>query len=241
MEVSIKQRKLRVMVVDNDPRFLELLEYALEAEGFQVLTVSDPEIVVDLTKSTEPDVIVLQDHMPNVDYLRLFGAIKKAQPNLPVILTPADIVRPDDDEVRQLASGLIKKPFNLDDLVGLIKKCLRKRILIVDDDVAIRDLVSQWVTSLNCTPVTAPDGQAAWDIIQLNQPDMIITEIDVPYMNGYQLLGAVRKKDSTIPVIFMARNSIHGKVFADKLAKANSNLPRPFSIKDVADLVRKFL
>jgi DNA-binding response OmpR family regulator len=117
--------KPKVLVVDDDRRYLELLEYALEGEGFQVLVVQDPLLVQDLALSTRPDVIVTDVAMPGLDgYAMAMGLRTDPQTaEIPLIFVTA---RGQDSQKLEVSSvGVVEymtKPFSMEELAARIRR-----------------------------------------------------------------------------------------------------------------------
>lgn len=99
-------------------------------------------------------------------------------------------------------------------------------ILIVEDDDSIRELIKMTLGMENYDTKEADNGQTAYEIIQEEAFDLILLDIMLPKMDGYQLLQKV--KDKNIPVIFLtARISLQDKVFGLKLG-ADDYITKPF-------------
>lgn len=117
--------KLKILVVDDDPRYVELLDFTLVGEGFEVLTALDPTTVQDLAISARPDVIVTDVTMPNLDGYALAAGLKadSRTANIPLIFVTA---RGQDAERQQgLNIGgvdYLMKPFSVGDLVARIRR-----------------------------------------------------------------------------------------------------------------------
>lgn len=81
-----------------------------------------------------------------------------------------------------------------------------RTLLLVDDSVSVRRLVSRMLERAGFTVLTANDGQEALDLIHGGAtPDAVITDLEMPRMNGYELLGAVRARpdSAALPVLVM--------------------------------------
>jgi two-component system, chemotaxis family, chemotaxis protein CheY len=80
-----------------------------------------------------------------------------------------------------------------------------RRALVVDDDPMIRRLVCAMLRSAAIAAVQAPDGQAAWDLLQHETVDVVITDRSMPEMDGVQLLRTMRGSPAHahIPVIML--------------------------------------
>ncbi len=82
-------------------------------------------------------------------------------------------------------------------------------ILIVDDDDVIREFVKLHLTSANFAVQLAEDGQAALESVKASPPDLIISDISMPNLDGFQLLEAIRGNASTafLPFILLSQHS----------------------------------
>ncbi len=80
---------------------------------------------------------------------------------------------------------------------------MASRILVVDDEPAIRGLVAELLTDAGYTVQTARDGQAALDLIARDPPDLIIADVMMPRCDGLCLLRTLRRAGSRIPVLLL--------------------------------------
>jgi CheY-like chemotaxis protein len=79
------------------------------------------------------------------------------------------------------------------------------RILVVDDDESMRELIRIQLASAGYEVITAPDGIAAGYLVLKSPPDLILSDVNMPHMDGFQFIAAL-KADTTlpyIPVIFL--------------------------------------
>ena len=100
------------------------------------------------------------------------------------------------------------------------------RILIVEDDESIRGLIKMTLSMENYDTEEADNGQTAYELLQEETFDLILLDIMLPGMDGYQLLQKVKGKE--IPVIFLtAKISVQDKVFGLKMG-ADDYITKPF-------------
>ena len=76
-----------------------------------------------------------------------------------------------------------------------------KKVLVVDDEVHILHVVSLKLRNAGYEVITAPDGQEALEVAQVELPDLIITDYDMPEMTGLQLAEKVARTHPAVPVI----------------------------------------
>ena len=77
------------------------------------------------------------------------------------------------------------------------------RILVVDDKEMMRDSVATLLGRRGHAVVAAARGEQAVEKIAEKRPDAVVTDLQMPGMNGLELLEEIRKVDETIPVVFM--------------------------------------
>jgi len=79
------------------------------------------------------------------------------------------------------------------------------RILVVDDDDSIRELLRMHLSSAGYEVLVAPDAIAAGYIVLKSPPDLILTDVNMPHMNGFEFVAALRADPGVagIPIIFL--------------------------------------
>jgi CheY-like chemotaxis protein len=112
---------MRVLVVDDEPAIRHAVEAALADEGFAVATAADGAAALALLDAFRPDAILLDLRMPIMDGYAFLAAYRtRPDPRAAVIVcsTAANSVGP----LAQGAAAYLRKPFDIDDLIGLIER-----------------------------------------------------------------------------------------------------------------------
>ena len=114
---------------------------------------------------------------------------------------------------------------------------MSKTILVVDDSKTIREMVKQTLTESCYTVVLANDGVDALGILNSCDPDAIVTDINMPRMDGFGLMTEVRKKPKfqRIPILVLTTESAEELKSRARLAGATGWIVKPF---DSAKLLR---
>lgn len=112
---------------------------------------------------------------------------------------------------------------------------IKNTVLIVDDDEAIRDSLKYVLEFLGFRVLLAENGQAALTLISHTLPSLILLDIMMPVMNGWEFLEAMMHDQnlSTIPVIVMSAFQFEQKVHADSV----TYLKKPLSIDDLTQAI----
>ncbi len=113
-------------------------------------------------------------------------------------------------------------------------------VLIVDDDKKITDLLKAYFTKENFTVLTAYDGQDALISVKAHKPDIVILDLMLPVLDGFEVLKRMRK-DTNIPVIMLtARDEETDKLIGLEIG-ADDYIAKPFSPKEVVARVKAVL
>jgi len=113
------------------------------------------------------------------------------------------------------------------------------RILVVDDDESLRELLRMHLSSAGYEVSTAADAIAAGYLVLRNPPDLILSDVNMPHMDGFEFVAAL-KSDKTlpdIPVIFLTSNE-EGD-YRGKQLGAVGYLTKPVHADRLLDLVAK--
>lgn len=117
----------------------------------------------------------------------------------------------------------------------------KKTILFVEDESDLRMLVAEELSGLGYHVMEADDGEEALACFDKSTPDLIITDIVMPKMDGDELVRAVRALDQgkKIPIIVVSAYAPKEKIFGD--FKDVFILEKPFSVDQLLSMVQQFL
>jgi CheY-like chemotaxis protein len=121
--------------------------------------------------------------------------------------------------------------------------CAPSKILVVDDEPSIRDVLRDLLTAAGYTVVTASDGREALPMALADKPDLIISDIRMPKLDGLTLCKALRVNPETksIPIIMLTSYNTSEHMEAAMAAGADDFLPKPLNVEEVKIRVRSLL
>jgi DNA-binding response OmpR family regulator len=125
----------------------------------------------------------------------------------------------------------------------LIKKggvSLTRTILIIDDQPEIRELLSLYLEKDGFHIIEAGNGQQAFDIIQRQLVDLVLVDLMMPIIDGYQFIKKVRETLAIPIIIISAKNEDYDKILGLGLG-ADDFIPKPFNPLEVAARVQALL
>lgn len=116
-------------------------------------------------------------------------------------------------------------------------------VLIVDDEPGIRLAVTDYLEAVGYTVIAAATGKQAWQLVQQYRPHLLVTDIRMPQMDGYELVKLVRQQPAfrLLPVIYLTECSqTQARIRGYKLG-CDAYLAKPFNLEELAVVIRSLL
>jgi DNA-binding NtrC family response regulator len=143
----------RVLVVDDESGILDSLRILLRNEGFAPYTALGGRQGLEMIESVEPDIVLSDVRMPNVGGVEVLGAVRRRDPEIPVILMTAQAtLQSAMQAVNEGAYYYIQKPFRNDELVAILRRAAEHRSLRVENR-SLRQEIRRRETSTEGRPV----------------------------------------------------------------------------------------
>ena len=123
------------------------------------------------------------------------------------------------------------------------EKLSDKTILVADDDVEILGLVTRHLRTLDVKILEASDGEEALKIARREKPNLVILDVMMPGMTGWEVCRAIREDESlaNLGVIMLTGIGERLNEMTSPLYGADEYLDKPFEFKDLDALVRRVL
>src|SRR5262249_17917059 len=204
----------KVLVIDDDPMALELMNRLLAKEGFRVYTAQSGEDGLRLAKEQLPDVITVDVMMPGRDGWAVLARLKQDEDlaQIPVIM----ITMVDNEHLGHAlgAADYLTKPVEKDRLLAIVNKYRCKKppcpVLVVEDDLSTRDMMSRTLRQQGWKVSEADNGRIALQRLEENKPELILLDLMMPEMDGFEFVQEVRKKEDwrNIPIVVVTAKEI---------------------------------
>lgn len=107
---------------------------------------------------------------------------------------------------------------------------IQTNILLVEDDVNLSTILADYLRSKDYVVEQANNGSEAWDLIMIKHYDLVISDIMMPKMNGYELLKLIRQKSDKIPVIVLSAKTDRDDVIRAYEFGCDDYVTKPFSM-----------
>jgi signal transduction histidine kinase/CheY-like chemotaxis protein len=196
-----------VLVIDDDLTARELIANHLRGAEFSVVTAAGGREGLKRAEELHPIAITLDVLMPDIDGWTVLAALR-GNPNLssiPVVM--ATITDPDRRGMALGPAGYLTKPIDRDRLIALLRpyqaRVRRARVLVVEDDPMQRERICSWLEPEHWLISQAEDGLVALDRLETEPPDIILLDLMMPKMDGFQFVTTLQARSEwrNIPVI----------------------------------------
>ncbi len=118
--------KVQVLVVDDEPRYLKLVRYNLEAGGYEVITAASGEEALSLVAGKNPDLIILDIRLPGIDGYEVCTKIREFSSTPIIMLTAKGEEQEKVHGLRLGADDYVTKPFGAEELMARVETVLRR-------------------------------------------------------------------------------------------------------------------
>jgi len=203
-----------VLLIDSDVQASAVLKSRLTELGYEVAVAHDPELGLVLAHKLKPDTILLNTNTPD-SWVTLAQFKNSAQLSyIPVIMLGME-----SDETQSYALGavdFVSKDSPGNRLAAVLEKYrastpLPPAILVVDDEKIVRESVSLNLEDKGWTVLQASNGEQALQALSVQQPLVILLDLNMPTMDGFEFLQAKAQQPTPIadiPVVILSARHI---------------------------------
>ena len=117
------------------------------------------------------------------------------------------------------------------------------QLLLVDDEPGLREAVQAYLEESGFTVQTANNGNEGWEMVQRFTPDLVISDVMMPQVDGYQLLKKLREdvRFQALPVIFLTARGMTSDRISGYDAGCDAYLPKPFDPDELVSIIKSIL
>jgi len=259
----------KVLVIEDNEMNMKLARSMLMLDRYRVLEAVDAEAGIQLAREHHPELILMDIQLPGMDGLSATRIIKKdpALKAIPVVALTSYAMQGDDKKVLEAGcDAYITKPIDTRSFMETVKKfCTnaqnptefrkevesqkeknardRARILIVDDDPRNVKLLSAQLAKSQYEILQAYGGMEALEKARKTSPDLILLDIMMPDLNGYEVTKRLRNESKTahIPVILITALDSSENTIQGFEAGAEDFLSKPVNTVELLARVKSML
>lgn len=250
-----------LLVEDNETAIIQLIDI-LETQGYQVRAAHNGLEALNMIDQSIPDAIILDLMMPEMDGFQLLKTIRgvNRNSNVPVLILTAKHVTKEElsfltsNHIHQLIQkGDINKENLLESVARMVtrpspslplprSKRPGKALLLLVEDNPDNLRAACALLQDHYHLVTANNGQDGIDQARLHLPDLILTDISLPVMDGFEMLAAIRRDETLkhIPVFAVTASAMKGNREQILARGFNAYISKPIDFDSLMETLRTF-
>jgi signal transduction histidine kinase/DNA-binding response OmpR family regulator len=211
----------KILVIEDDRDAAMLIQANLASAGYETIVCDRPQDFAKIVAEVKPDVITLDLLMkPSSGWEVLLKLKRDPQTtNIPIIVI--SIVDQPAIGTTFGADEYLVKPVEKTSLLAAVRRCLglkqgapsQRPILVVEDDTSTREIVAELLTAQGYVVTTAKDGKEARAQMASSLPELVILDLMLPEVSGFELLAEWRSKPRTadLPVFVLTSKELTGE------------------------------
>ena len=203
----------RLLIIEDDVALTKALLAEAKTWGIKAEVAHSLEAAKQAVYSTEPDVILLDLSFPESAEggFELLQELNNQKSAIPVIVFTAQENFTTRVRVARMGGkGFLPKPVSPQQVMESINQILRQsyppvaKILVVDNDHPTRELIRTFLEPWGFQVILLEDSREFWDILEQSNPDLMITKVEMPHINGIELCQVVRNDPRwyQLPILF---------------------------------------
>ena len=214
VKVAITGKKT-ILVVDDEANIRRFLAHELKKRGYSVLQAPGGSKALELARKHHPDLVTLDVLMEGMSGFDVTAVLKNDPETKDIPILIVSVV---EDRKRAYKLGVndyLTKPFKIDLLIEKVNQLLRdaqRKILVVDDDKNLVKSLKYQLGKRGYSTSVAHNGKIALERVEHQPPDLILLDIKMPEMDGYEVMKALKHRPewAHIPILVMSGIDIDG-------------------------------
>ncbi|HEV8384160.1 MAG TPA: PAS domain S-box protein [Candidatus Acidoferrales bacterium] len=208
----------RILIIEDDAVARQLIATQLASAGYEPIFCERPQSALETAAALQPGAITLDLLMRPVTGWEILLELKNdlRTKHLPVVVV--SIVDQPGVGVTLGADEYLVKPVEKDALLAAIDRCIRSRsgapsgrpILVVEDESSTREVITEFLTSHNYRVAGAEDGAIARAMVEASLPELVILDLMLPKVSGFELLAEWRAhpRTASMPVFVLTSKDL---------------------------------
>ena len=208
----------RILVIEDNEVTGQLIQSQLTSSGYETLKCAQPERAMEIAAEHQPDAITLDLLMQPVHGLEVLLQLKNDPRTSKIPVIVVTIVDQPGVGTALGADEYLIKPVDKATLLAAVERCLRSRggaaparsILVVEDDVSTLEVIVELLKAYGYAVSTAMDGEQARVSVTQFLPELVILDLVLPKMSGFELLAEWRSNPRTadLPVFVLTSKDL---------------------------------
>lgn len=262
--MSLTASDLSILLVEPSAMQLKLIMRHLQQEGIQRIDgVSNGEEALTHISRYPPDLVITAMYLPDMTANELIANVHQSSPDIDIsfMLISSETAHQALEPIRQAGvMAILPKPFDLTDLRRAIRATLdviepaeielesydvsELNILLVDDSMTSRNHISRVLGSMGIQHIDlAENGRQAVDFLSRQSYDLVVTDLNMPEMDGQQLVHYIRQEmgDAVVPILMATTENNQSRLGNVQQAGVSAILDKPFEPQTIREMLYRVL
>ncbi|MCG8406481.1 MAG: response regulator [Phycisphaerales bacterium] len=244
--------KQQIIIADASATARKLLRAEFDPERFEVTEVDNGKEAIRIARELNPAIVTLSMVLPGCDGIEACKAITSQNRSAKTTVVMNTSSNSREDRMRAFEAGAVRflsKGFKKGEMGRYANEIIRtrrrlagSRFLVVDDNAFIRVSIARLLESEGATVHLAKDGLDGLSLLDRHEVDVILTDYDMPIMDGISFVKSLRKQrdHEATPVLFISGSGIRDLTVRALDAGANDFIHKPFEATELLARMRSF-
>jgi PAS domain S-box-containing protein len=209
-----QRHTILVLVIDDDPAVRDMVTRSFGEDGVHAVAAADGEEGLRLASQLRPDLILLDVLMPKMDGWAVLNRLKSEPETAEIPVVMLTITSNKEMGYLLGAAEYLPKPVDRERLATILRRYRpaagARDVLVVEDDPATRDVLRRSLERQGWAVTEAENGKAGLDSIHHRAPALILLDLMMPVMDGFEFLAGVRQNPAwdPIPVVVLTSKDL---------------------------------
>ncbi|MCH7763102.1 MAG: response regulator [Candidatus Marinimicrobia bacterium] len=255
----IKTKPSRILILDDEEYILGIVEEVLTDLGHEVTSYLSAEDGINQFKKDNFDIVITDLGMPDVSGWEVAERIKEVNASTPIILLTGWALNLDSEKIKEnKVDFVLQKPFTKEELEKAISKVIpiakklkkdvipdeepvvqSSRILVIDDEEYILDIVEEILTDQGHKVTSSGSAENGLEIFKKENFDIVITDLGMPEMIGWEVAERIKKYNPKTPVILLTGWALNLEPEKIKENGVDYVLKKPFTEEKLTEIISK--
>jgi len=248
--------KTKILLIDDEPVFCSNFKTFMQMYDFECNIATNGKEGMEKILAERPQLIVLDILMPNMDGYTMLRELKKNNIAVPCIILTAREKLKDLFEMESV-SRFVAKPIEMNDLKTIIENVLKeekekemnkgagkergakKKVLVIEDDISLAENIKAYLELKEYVAKVAHDGIEGLNLCETFSPDLVLSDVMMPEMDGFSMLKQLQKIRKDIPVIILTGKNKLKDLF--EVEGIQAFLTKPFNMVELEQKIKAIL
>ena len=240
----------QILMLEDDLAVLNMVSKQLTSDGYYMIPLVDGHTAIETCHLKQPDLVITDLNMPGMDGFEFIRQLRQEQFKAPIVVISGMGRAKGEEAVKAGANTYLLKPVDRKLLLSVVRQEIvaartpppKKHILVFEDEPMAQRLLHATLEPAGFRVTTAESGVAALEVLENDPPDLVISDLVVPGMNGIELVTKMRQEyDYKGPIVVLTAHTLERYRRGALYAGANAFMAKPVEPHELVARVKELL